>query len=50
MDRKEAHEGWDVRVVPTLGFGYRLPESGWRRVLALWGFTGVPFFRAFHAP
>ena len=50
MDRNEAHEGWDVRVVPNLGFSYRLPESGWRRVLALWGLAGVPFFRAFRAP
>ena len=50
MDRNEAHEGWDVQVVPTLGFGYWLPENGWRRVLALWGFAGVPFFRAFRAP
>jgi hypothetical protein len=50
MDCKEAHEGWDTRVIPTPGFGYRLPESGWRRVLALWGFADVPFFRAFRAP
>ncbi|MDQ4004543.1 MAG: hypothetical protein M3259_12040 [Actinomycetota bacterium] len=25
----------------------RLPAGGWRRVLALWGFTPVPLFRAF---
>ena len=50
MDCKEAHEGWDARVVPTLGFGYRLPESRWRRLLVLWGCVGVPFFRAFRAP
>jgi hypothetical protein len=50
MDCKEAHEGWDARVVSALGFDYRLPKSGWRRVLALWGFAGVPFFRAFRAP
>lgn len=49
MDCKEAHEGWDARVVPTLGFGYRLPQSDWRRVLTLWRFAGVPFFRAFRA-
>ena len=24
-----------------------LPSGGWRRVLALWGFTPVPFFGAF---
>jgi hypothetical protein len=50
MDCKEAHEGWDARVVSASGFDYRLPKSGWRRVLALWGFAGVPFFRAFRAP
>src|SRR5215210_5438803 len=50
MDCEEAHEGCDARVFPAPGFDYRLPESGWRRVLALWGFTGVPFFRAFRAP
>src|SRR5918998_4982977 len=27
----------------------RLPAGGWRRVLALWGFTPGPFFRAFDA-
>ncbi len=51
MDREEArevHKARDVRV--ALGFGYRLPEGGWRRVLALWGVVGVPFFRAFGAP
>jgi hypothetical protein len=50
MSCKEAYESWDAQVVPTLSFSYRLPESGWRRVLALWGFAGFPFFRAFHAP
>ena len=47
---KEAHMSRDPRVDFALGFGYRLPEGGWRRVLALWGFVGVPFFRAFRAP
>lgn len=47
---REAHKGWDARVVTVPGFGYRLPGSGWRRVLALWGLVGVPFFRAFRAP
>jgi hypothetical protein len=46
----KAHKGWDVRVAFALGFGYRLPKGGWRRVLALWGFVGVPFFRAFRTP
>jgi hypothetical protein len=50
MDCKETHESWDARLTSALGFGFRLPESGWRRVLALWGYAGVPFFRAFHAP
>ena len=51
MDREEArevHKAWERRV--ALGFGYRLPEGGWRRVLGLWGFVGVPFFRGFRAP
>jgi hypothetical protein len=46
----KAHKGWDARVTFALGFGYLLPESGWCRVLALWRFVGVPFFRAFRAP
>ncbi len=46
----KAHKGWDARVAFALGFGYRLPEGGWHRVLVLWGFVGVPFFRAFRAP
>ena len=50
MDCKETREGWDTRVASALGFGYRLPESGWRRVFALWECAGVPFFRAFRAP
>jgi hypothetical protein len=50
MDCKETHKGWDTRVASALDFGYRLPESGWRRVLSLWGCAGVPFFRAFRAP
>ena len=29
----------------------RIPERGWRRTLALWGFACVPpFFRAFRDP
>jgi hypothetical protein len=50
MDCKETHEGWDARVASAPRFGYRLPESGWRRVPAPWGCAGGPFFRAFHAP
>ena len=31
------------------GFPAELPERGWRRVLALWGFASTPpFFHAFH--
>ena len=50
MDCKEAREDPDARVVSALGFDYQLPEGGWRRVLALWGCTEVPFFRPFRAP
>jgi len=49
-EAKEAHKSQDPCVDFALGFGYRLPEGGWPRVLALWGFVGVPFFRAFRAP
>ena len=35
MDCKDAHESWDARVVSTVALGSRLPESGWRRMLAL---------------
>jgi hypothetical protein len=35
MDCNETDEGWDARVTSALGFGYRLPQSGWPRVLAL---------------
>ncbi len=50
MECKEAHEGSDERVVSALGFGYRLLEGGWHRMLVLWGCAGVPFLRAFRAP
>ena len=33
-----------------VGFDHRLPEGGFGRVLALWGFVGVPFFSAFRKP
>ncbi len=49
-EAREAHKPWGARVAFALGFGYRLPEGGWRRVLALWGFVGIPFFRVFRAP
>ena len=49
-EAKEAHKSRDPRVDYALGFGCWLPEGGWRRVLALWGFVGIPFFRAFRAP
>lgn len=34
----------DFRSVGMFG---DLPSGGWRRILALWGFAPVPFFRAF---
>ena len=34
-----ADDGLELRAV--------LPQGGWRRALALWGATAVPFFRAF---
>lgn len=37
------------REVARLSGFPELPERGWRRVLALWGFVSTPpFFRAFH--
>jgi hypothetical protein len=36
--------GWDLGLYPGL------PKRRWRRVLALWGFTTIPFYRAFRAP
>jgi hypothetical protein len=36
-------------VARLSGFPAELPERGWRRVLALWGFVSTPpFFRVFH--
>lgn len=40
--------GWKARR--DLGLHPGLPESGWRRVFALWSFTAVPFFSAFNDP
>jgi len=39
-----------ARAAVALGLGYRLPEGGLGRVLALWGFAGVPSFRASGGP
>jgi hypothetical protein len=39
---------WHLGTDDRLEFRAALPEGGWRRVLALWGTTAVPFFRAFH--
>ncbi len=50
QEAKEAHKSQDPRVDFALGFGYRLAEGDWSRVLAPWGFVGVPFFWAFRAP
>lgn len=37
----------EARIAFVLESDCQLPESGLGRVLALWGFTSVPFFRAF---
>jgi hypothetical protein len=42
--------GWMLEPDRLLELRERLPEGGWRRVLALLGFSGVPFFRAFRDP
>ena len=39
---------WHLGTDGRLEFRAALPEGGWRRALALWGATAVPFFRAFH--
>lgn len=36
--------GWDSRR--ELGLHPALPDSRWRRVLALWGFSATPFLSA----
>jgi hypothetical protein len=41
--------GWHLDTRRSLDEHERLPERGWRRVLALWSATYVPFFRAFRA-
>jgi hypothetical protein len=42
--------GWRLDANRSLRLREQLPEGGWRRALALWGFAGVPFFRAFSGP
>ena len=39
--------GWRLDVDWSMAAPKLLPEWGWRRVLALWSATDVPFFRAF---
>ncbi len=39
--------GWRLETMPPFYEYEELPESGWRRVLLLWGAPNVPFFRAF---
>jgi hypothetical protein len=39
--------GWRPDADRPLRLRERLPEGGWRRALALWGFVGVPFCRVF---
>ncbi len=41
--------GWHLDRTGSFGDYERLPERGWRRVLALWSNVHVPFFRAFGA-
>jgi hypothetical protein len=41
------HRCWRLGTGDRLEFRGALPEGGWRRALALWGTTAVPFFRAF---
>jgi hypothetical protein len=41
--------GWHLDTTGSFGNYERLPERGWRRVLALWSDVHVPFFRAFGA-
>jgi hypothetical protein len=41
---------WRLGADAPIELRGELPEGGWRRVLALWGATAVPFFRAFRAP
>jgi hypothetical protein len=38
---------WELDTGTPLELRGELPGGGWRRALALWGFTAVPFFRAF---
>ena len=45
-EERRARQARDALV----GFDRRLPEGGLGRVLALWGFVGVPFFSAFREP
>ena len=42
--------GWLLDSDRPLESREGLPEGGWRRVLALWGCSGVPFFRPFRGP
>jgi hypothetical protein len=47
---RRRHGCWSLDSDTPLELRGELPESRWRRVLALWGFTAVPFFRAFSDP
>jgi len=47
-DGPTADLGWQARR--DLGIHPGLPESRWRRVLELWGFSAIPFFSAFDDP
>jgi hypothetical protein len=41
---------WSLDADTPLELREELPEAGWRRVLALWSFPAIPFFRAFRDP
>jgi hypothetical protein len=47
---RRRHGCWKLEADTPLELRGELPGGGWRRVLALWGFTAVPFFRAFRDP
>lgn len=46
----EERRAREARIALVLEPDCQLPEGGLGRVLALWGFTSVSFFRAFRDP
>jgi len=47
---RSRYRRWRPGAAAPIELDGGLPEGGWRRVLALWGFVSIPFFRAFRAP